>query len=79
MNLARLSRLPSLELSRKSCSTRGQLTHVKIKATRSVGRLNLSSIEGSHYRGKTHSSGTTLPVACGHVHLATSLPHHKSC
>lgn len=70
--------LPSLALSQKSCSTRGQSTHVKIKTTKSVGRLNLSAIDGSDYRGKTYSSWTTLPSACGHIHLATSLPHHKS-
>ena len=67
--------MPYLALSQKSHSTCGQLTYVKIKATRSVGRLNLSSIHDSDYRGKTQSSGTTLPVACGHVHLATSLSH----
>jgi len=48
---------------------------VKIKATRSVGCLNFSSIHCSDYRGKTQSSGTKLLVACGHVHLATSLSH----
>jgi len=65
--------LSSLALSQKSCNIRGQLTHVKIKTTGSVGRLNLSVIDGV-ITGRKHDVSWQHYRLHGPMHIFSTSP-----